>query len=111
MNWTWSNNTRCERSPRRSPLIKENVMNQEKDNEQTDIEAQNQSLLQDDMWTSSFESLNKREDTYSKMAERQMISQIGQNPFLNNTYLDNVSFLQSVNTVEEKKNITSESEV
>jgi hypothetical protein len=105
-NWTWSNNTPCERSPRRSPLIKEN-----QDNGQTDIEAQKQSLIQDDMWTSSFESLNKREDTYSKMADRQMISQIGQNPFLNNTYLDNVSFLQSVNTVEEKKNICSESEV
>ena len=107
MNWTWSNNTLCERSPRRSPLIKES----EKTNNQTDIEAQKQSLIQDDMWTSSFESLNKREDTYSKMADRQMISQIGQNPFLNNTYLDNVSFLQSVNTVEEKKIISSESEV
>jgi len=34
---------------------------------------------------------NKREDTYSKMAEREMIKQVGMNPFLNNSYVDGIN--------------------
>jgi len=51
---------------------------------------------------------NKRENTYNRMAEREMISQIGQNPFLDgNDYVKNVVardlFLKPINTNDERE--------
>jgi hypothetical protein len=58
---------------------------------------------------------NKRENAYNRMAEREMISQIGQNPFLDaNDYVKNVvardMFLKPMNTNgdREKKKELSE---
>jgi len=52
--------------------------------------------------------LNKREDTYSKMATREMVGQIGMNPFSNNNYLTDViaqdNFLKPISTSLEKEN-------
>lgn len=39
---------------------------------------------------------NKREDTYTKMAEREMIRQVGTNPFLNNNYVDGITIRDTV---------------
>jgi hypothetical protein len=45
-----------------------------------------------DMDSFSFQSANKREEASNKMAERQMVGQIGFNPFLsNNSYVDDVA--------------------
>lgn len=57
----------------------------------------------DSFLENQFKSVNKREDTYNKMAEREMVSQIGHNPFLDgNDYVKNVVardlFLKPVNT-------------
>jgi len=39
----------------------------------------------------SMNGSNKREDAYNKMAEREMVSQIGHNPFLDaNDYVNNI---------------------
>jgi hypothetical protein len=58
---------------------------------------------------------NKRENAYNKMAEREMIGQIGMNPFLDkDDYVKNVSdrdlFLKPINTNidREKKKDTEE---
>lgn len=34
---------------------------------------------------------NKREDTYNKMADREMMRQVGMNPYLNNSYIDGIT--------------------
>lgn len=58
---------------------------------------------------------NKREDTYNKMAEREMVAQIGRNPFLDNStnnsdYVKDVvardMFLKPVNTGTDKEQLT-----
>ena len=51
---------------------------------------------------------NKREDTYNRMAEREMVGQIGMNPFFNRDYLADVivqdNFLKPISTsVEHEK--------
>jgi len=57
----------------------------------------------DSFLENQFKPINKREDTYNKMAEREMVSQIGHNPFLDgNDYVKNVVardlFLKPINT-------------
>jgi len=56
----------------------------------------------------SMNGSNKREDAYNKMAEREMVSQIGHNPFLDsNDYVKNVVardlFLKPINTNEDRE--------
>jgi hypothetical protein len=76
---------------------------------ETDSFLQNQS--QNIMLEQQFKNVNKREDNIHRMAEREMIAQIGQNPFLDdNDYVKNVVardlFLKPMNTnsdVERKK--------
>lgn len=49
---------------------------------------------------------NKREETYNKMGEREMVAQVGRNPFMDssNTYAHDVSsdFLMPKNTSQDK---------
>ena len=81
--------------------------------------AQQQSLLsENDVWSldepmSSMEMaldkpLNKREDTYNKMSEREMIGQIGMSPFSNSNYINDVmvqeNFLKPVSTSAGREN-------
>ena len=76
--------------------------------------AYEQSLLsENDIWSidgSVFidKPLNKREDNYNKMSEREMFGQINQNPFLvQNNYLDDLmnqeKFLKPISTTSEKE--------
>jgi hypothetical protein len=109
MEWKWSNGENCEKSARRQPIIKTNHV------EKTAIQ---QSLLsEDDQWIMNQEGelfvfsqdkpLNKREDTYHRMAEREMIGQIGLNPFSQNEYISDVitqdQFLKPISTTNEKE--------
>ena len=56
----------------------------------------------------NFKIDNKREEAYNKIAERDMVSQIGQNPFLDsNDYVKNIAardmFLKPINTNSDRE--------
>ena len=109
----WSNNEPFERSPR----IKKKDQNIDLPiNTNIDNQAQRNSMLEYD-WTmqgtmqgtmhqhQELFSSNKREDTYNKMAEREPICQISQNPFMpNSSFADVVNNLQqNIPLVKEKR--------
>lgn len=111
--WKWSSGETYEKSPRPKKIVKTVQI------EQTAIR---QSLLsEDDQWAMNQEGelfvfdqdkpSNKREDTYSRMAEREMIGQIGLNPFSQNPYINDVivqdQFLKPVSTSLEKETTNS----
>ena len=107
--WKWTFGPKYEKSIK--IIRKENTEN-------TSNLAFQQSLLsENDVWSMEEQQvfvsqqqykedgLNKRENTYHKMAEREMIAQIGTNPFTNN-YSQDVSvqdnFLKPQSTTYEK---------
>jgi len=101
MDWKWSNGTIMERSPRiqQSEPIQQPQQMEQVPKAIIENNAYLQSLNCDYGFGPSmaedyeFRETNKREDSYNKMAERQMVAQIGLNPFLeNNTnYVEDVS--------------------
>jgi|AntAceMinimDraft_18_1070375.scaffolds.fasta_scaffold328913_1 hypothetical protein len=101
MDWKWSNGSIVERSPRIS--IKEDnpvsAQSMHMSKEILDNEAYLQSLNCD--YDSEFRENNKREESYNKMAEREMIAQIGQNPFFVNNNQDNDEYVNNV-TIQDK---------
>jgi hypothetical protein len=112
LEWKWSNGEICERSPRFQKIPVETVDS----NKHVDFQAHQQSLLsENDIWNmdgvqfiQEDKPLNKREDTYNKMSEREMVSQIGQNPFLpGGDYLNGVmvheQFLKPLSTSLERE--------
>ena len=95
MEWKWSNGTIVARSPRiraktdtQPPPPEMHIPKEILDNE-----AYLQSLNCD--YESVFRD-NKREESYNKMAEREMIAQIGQNPFFSNNTPDNDEYVNNV---------------
>jgi len=110
---SWSNGDIVERSPRKRPEQKEL---QHFANQQQQL-AQHQSLLsEDDSWSivdfsNLRSSMNQREDTYNKISEREMVGQMGRNPFMaENNYLNDVmtqdNFLKPVCTSFERERET-----
>jgi hypothetical protein len=120
--WKWTCGEKMDKTPRIPPItVKKNEYYQE-DSYQQQCEtsgnhertAYEQSLLsENDIWSidgSVFidKPLNKREDNYNKMSEREMFGQINQNPFLvQNNYLDDLmnqeKFLKPMSTSSEKE--------
>ena len=122
--WKWSNGEVCQRSPR-IPKVAVNqeqiqqiqqIQQMESNTKHIDFNAHQQSLLsENDIWNmdgvhfiQEEQPLNKREDTYNKMSEREMVSQIGQNPFLpGGDYLNGVmvheQYLKPLSTSVEKE--------
>ena len=116
MSLSWSNGDIVERSPR-----KRNQQQQEQQQEQDphfakqqQQLAQHQSLLsEEDPWSivdfsNMRSSMNRREDTYNKISEREMVGQMGRNPFISeNNYLNDVmtqdNFLKPVSTSFERE--------
>lgn len=115
MEWKWSYGGAYEKSMRKIPTSIEKTVLIEKT-------AIQQSLLsEDDSWLMNQQgelfildknkdheqSFNKREDTYHRMAEREMIGQIGMNPFSDNNYVHDViaqdNFLKPISTSSEKE--------
>ena len=102
--WKWSIGDIYEKSPR-------NKKDESRYVENTAITAQQQSLLsENDSWAILEEhmSTNKREDTYNKMSEREMVCQVSRNPFMmQNSYLDDVmvqeKFLKPISTFIERE--------
>jgi hypothetical protein len=101
MEWKWSNGTIAERSPRISVKTDTSPPPPEMHvpKEILDNEAYLQSLDCD--YESMFRENNKREESYNKMAEREMIAQIGQNPFFTNNTPDNDEYVNNL-TIQDK---------
>ncbi len=123
--WKWSNGEKMEKSPRvikqyvSQPQCQEPSMCIENNSEEL---AYQQSLLsENDTWSldgpqfiNDIKPMNKREDNYNKMSEREMFGQINQNPFLvRNNYIDDLmvqeKFLKPISTsIEKEKNNINE---
>lgn len=124
MNWTWSTGEVCERSPRihkQKQKQQQQYALQQQQQQQQNLHnqqmAQQQSLLSEsDPWSldefgkqfSNSSSMNKREDTYNKISEREMMGQMGRNPFMmENNYLHDVitqdDFLKPISTTGERE--------
>jgi hypothetical protein len=102
MEWKWSNGTIVARSPRIHAIpdvTQPQPPEMHVPKEILDNEAYLQSLNCD--YESTFRENNKREESYNKMAEREMIAQIGQNPFFTNNTTDNDEYVNNV-TIQDK---------
>ena len=122
MEWKWTYGGSYEKSCRLQKQQQQQQPNQNSDSVQNNIAqmAQHQSLLsENDIWSlddpmniMGDKPLNKREDTYNKMSEREMIGQIGMSPFSNSNYINDVmvqeNFLKPVSTSSGRENQSSE---
>ena len=123
--WRWSNGEKMEKSPR---MVKQYVSQQPTqqptqyiENSSEDLAYQQSLLSENDTWSldgpqfiNDIKPLNKREDNYNRMSEREMFGQINQNPFLvTNKYIDDLmvqeKFLKPICTsMEKEKNNSNE---
>jgi hypothetical protein len=123
--WKWSDGEKMEKSPR---ITKQYVsqqqgqqLNQCAESSQEDLAYQQSLLSENDTWSldgpqfiNDVKPLNKREDNYNRMSEREMFGQINQNPFLvRNNYIEDLmvqdKFLKPVCTsMEKEKNNTDD---
>jgi len=116
--WKWTNGDKYEKSARR--LSKHNsqtlVEYGDEDIQKTSDVAFQQALLsENDVWSLEEQQVfvtqqkpaNKREDTYNRMAEREMVAQIGMSPFMQRNYLEDVmvqeNFLKPISTSLERE--------
>jgi hypothetical protein len=126
--WKWTCGEKMDKTPRIPPTIvkkdeyyrEEPYQQQHQTSGNHERTAYEQSLLsENDIWSIDGpvfidKPLNKREDNYNKMSEREMFGQINQNPFLvQNNYLDDLmnqeKFLKPMSTSSEKEKTTSNS--
>lgn len=122
MEWKWTKGEPYERS--RRPIKQEQEQEQEylekdsKFSKEIEQSAYTTSLNHDEntwdilnqsIYTQGFRHSNKREELHDKMANRDLIQQIGFNPFLSNqnNYAEDISirdqFLKPLNTSEERE--------
>ena len=114
MEWKWTKGEPYERSRR---IIKEQPeKDSEKFNKEIEQSAYSSALNHDEnTWDilnqtlsgNGFKVSNKREEIDTKMADRDMIQQIGNNPFLSETnYVNDISirdqFLKPINTAGDR---------
>jgi hypothetical protein len=112
MEWKWTKGEPYERSRR---IFKEtDVVENEKFNKEIENSAYSTSLNHDEhTWDilnqslsgNGFKVSNKREDLDFKIADRELVQQIGGNPFLSETnYVDDIAirdnFLKPINTTQ-----------
>lgn len=122
--WKWSYGEKMEKTPR---MMKQHLSQQSTqqpklyfENNSEDLAYQQSLLSENDTWSldgpqflNEIKSLNKREDNYNRMSEREMFGQINQNPFLtSNKYIDDLmvqeKFLKPICTSMEKEKNTTE---
>jgi hypothetical protein len=117
--WKWTQGEPYQKSARKNANRKqqfESQINYDDNQEQTSHIAFQQALLsENDVWSLEEQQvfvtpdkpMNKRENTYNKMAEREMVGQIGMNPFMQRNYLEDVmvqeNFLKPISTSLEKE--------
>lgn len=117
MDWKWTDGKPYERSRRMKHQIQ---MENEEFSKNMEKTAYSSSLNHDEnTWDilnqshsgSGFKVSNKREEMGDKLANREMIQQIGFNPFLGQTnYVEDISirdqFLKPINTHQDEKNLS-----
>lgn len=117
--WKWSNGEIMEKSPRVMKQYVSQPQNQPPsqyiENNSEDLAYQQSLLSENDTWSldghqfiNDIKPINKREDNYNRMSEREMFGQINQNPFLvRNNYIDDLmvqdKFLKPICTTMEKE--------
>lgn len=119
MEWKWTKGEPYERS--RRPTKEQNQNQEIADNDAFSKEIENSAyssslhhdentwdILNQSIYNNGFRTSNKREDLDSKIADRELIQQIGSNPFLSNAnYIDDMNardkFLKPVNTKSERE--------
>jgi|UniRef100_A0A6C0HRQ1 hypothetical protein len=119
--WKWTNGEKYEKSPRQPRRGQQNQNQSQIDYEDEDpskmanLAFQQALLSENDVWSLEEQQvfvnpekpMNKREDTYNRMAEREMVGQIGMNPFMQRNYLEDVmvqeNFLKPVSTSLERE--------
>jgi len=123
MEWKWTKGEPYERS--RRPIKKEEYQdsfNNEIPGQQVSKEIEHSAyssslnydentwdILNQSIYNQGFKQINKREDLHDKIANRDLVQQIGFNPFLTNqtNYADDISirdqYLKPLNTSEEKE--------
>jgi|UniRef100_A0A6C0CVS0 hypothetical protein len=123
--WKWSNGEKMEKSPRvmKQYVSQEPIQqaSQYVENNPENLAYQQSLLSENDTWSldgpqfiNDMKPLNKREDNYNRMSEREMFGQINQNPFLvSNKYIDDLmvqdKFLKPISTsIEKEKNNINE---
>jgi hypothetical protein len=113
MEWKWTYGPPYEKSGRKSGKPYQKIGDPDF-GKPLALSAQNQSLLsENDIWrldvpVTDFLKTNKREETYNKMSERELVCQTGQNPFMsNNNYLEDIlsheQFMKPTSTTLEKE--------
>jgi len=83
---TWTNGTICERSERRVVVVEEKEKEKEKEKEIKEpirmCDSFDNQIMSNCETVNSRDTNNRREDTYIRMAGREMFNKIIQNPFL-----------------------------
>jgi hypothetical protein len=118
--WKWTHGDKYEKSARRVSQNQQMYQMQHPETEQ--IAFQQALLSENDVWSLEEQQIfvkeqekpyNKREDTYNKMAEREMVGQIGMNPFMQRNYLEDVmvqeNFLKPISTSLEREKFKDDS--
>ena len=119
--WKWSKGEPYYKSSRERPEKKEQVNIYNEVNYDSQQNAINQSLEEDSFFNQDIEnsmfSFNKnsnREDIDNKMADREMGSQRGVNPFLQTSYVNDIvtrdMFLKPINTTQGRTKNTNNSD-
>jgi len=117
--WKWTNGEKYEKSPRQPRHVQQSQTKIDYDDEDpskmSQLALQQALLSENDVWSLEEQQvfvnpdkpMNKREDTYNRMAEREMVGQIGMNPFMQRNYLEDVivqeNFLKPVSTSLERE--------
>ena len=118
MEWKWTDGKPYERSRRMKHQIQIENENFSKEQEKLaytsslNHDENTWEILNQTLSGTGFKVSNKREELGNKLADRELVQQIGFNPFLNqSTYLDDVSirdqYLKPINTTQGEKNKTT----
>jgi hypothetical protein len=119
--WKWSKGEPYYKSIRERPEQKENKLNSIEYEYDSPQNAIKQSLAEDSFFYQdldnsmfSFNKNSNREDIDNKMADREMISQRGVNPFLQTSYVNDIvtrdMFLKPINTTQGRTKNTNKNE-
>uniref|UniRef100_A0A6C0LKQ1 Uncharacterized protein n=1 Tax=viral metagenome TaxID=1070528 RepID=A0A6C0LKQ1_9ZZZZ len=117
MEWKWTLGEPYERSRRqlKSEIKTAENVNQDAYSSALNHDENTWDILNQSLANEEFKVSSKREELDTKIADRDMLKQIGYNPFLGeNSYVENVAvrdqFLKPQNTSTDKKNIENENQ-
>jgi len=120
--WKWSNGEKAERTPRPPPNQKRTQNAEEQDYDYNNYEVHDESQVVNRCLFNAEEMLglreimdqgqqnlmnefqrqpNKREDTYNRMAEREMVGQRGMNPFFSQNNNTNSGYIEDLMNQEQ----------